>query len=187
MSSTNPVLRSSGIDGAGRRGRQSRTVWLWVFVALLNVVVLLAVLVGLLIWMLQQQKGQSSRAELLKFSGVVYQQQTGSITLLPKGYGARGERAINNETLAYLRHFPGLRSLIIVNPDITDAALDHLTALKSLQFLDLGMSHISGAGRAELERALPKCLIRREQWYVDDKGTFWTGSESSRHGFGRTH
>jgi hypothetical protein len=80
-----------------------------------------------------------------------------------------------------------LNSLVLLNPNITDAGLPDLTVLKSLAYFDLGASQISDAGRAELEHALPKCLIRRERWDVDEKGTLWTEQGSTRRGFHRTH
>jgi len=44
---------------------------------------------------------------------------------------------------------------------VTDAGLKELAGLKSLQSLDLFITHVTDAGIKELQKALPGCQISR--------------------------
>ena len=59
-----------------------------------------------------------------------------------------------------------LKGLAQVNLDlqrteITDAGLEHLNGLKQLRFLNLTDTHVTDAGVAKLQQALPNCKIER--------------------------
>lgn len=65
-------------------------------------------------------------------------------------------------TDAGMENLKGLTSLTSLKLDytkITDAGLVHLKGLTKLQFLSLSGTKITDAGVAELEKALPNCII----------------------------
>ncbi len=67
-------------------------------------------------------------------------------------------------TDAGLRHLRGLTRLRTLNLDqtgVTDAGLEHLRGLKELRTLNLNCTDVTDEGAKKLQRALPKCEIRR--------------------------
>ncbi len=44
---------------------------------------------------------------------------------------------------------------------MTDAGLTHLKGLNGLKFLDLQHTHVTDAGVAKFQKALPNCKIER--------------------------
>jgi Leucine-rich repeat (LRR) protein len=66
----------------------------------------------------------------------------------------------NVETVA---NFPQLETLDLSETDVTDAGLVWLRGLRQLRELDLRHTKITDAAIKELQRALPKCNIRR--WF----------------------
>jgi hypothetical protein len=68
-------------------------------------------------------------------------------------------------TDAGLRELAGLKNLTwldLRDTRVTDAGLKHLAGLKNLATLYLQDTQVTDAGVAELQRALPKCQIKRE-------------------------
>lgn len=59
----------------------------------------------------------------------------------------------------YLRRAPGIERLWVCGRGVTDAAVPMLAELSELRELVLLTTSITGAGRRELQRALPKCKI----------------------------
>ena len=172
----------------------------------------MAIPLGWCSWKLQQsRKERWAAGELENFSGIIYQVDecvpeqlpaplpatlrmvfgddlflhVTAVHVLSEGFGKPGgKQKINNDTLAYLRHFPRLGRLFVLNSDITDAGLKHFKELKALEFLDVAGTQISESGMADLRRALPKCMIVRGPWKFE-AGRIW--DEAGKHGFGRTH
>ena len=52
-------------------------------------------------------------------------------------------------------------SIHLIGTQVTDAGLEHLKGLTSLQRLDLTGTQVTGAGVKMLKQALPNCSIRR--------------------------
>ena len=69
----------------------------------------------------------------------------------------RGCRRFRDEDARVLQRFP-LRSLSL-GPYITDAAVEHLLALKQLDFLFLNQTHLSDGALERLEKAFPNASI----------------------------
>jgi hypothetical protein len=62
--------------------------------------------------------------------------------------------------LAHLRQLVGLEELILWDcKKVTDKGVPHLKALQSLQKVDLRGTKVSRAGVAEIEKALPRCVV----------------------------
>lgn len=96
-----------------------------------------------------------------------------------------GRTRITDQGLIHVKEFRALESLLLQHTQITDAGLKHLGALKGLQRMDLsgtsvtsqGLAHLkklrslkilllheiglSGDDVAELQKALPDCVISR--------------------------
>jgi hypothetical protein len=64
-------------------------------------------------------------------------------------------RPVSDADLGLARAFPQLRSLSLVNGEVTDAGLEHLAGLRQLEHLTLHRSPITDAGLSRLE-ALPR-------------------------------
>ena len=68
---------------------------------------------------------------------------------------------ISDAGLANLEELTGLRGLDLSGTSITDAGLVHIKGLTSLTWLDIRSTKVTDAGRAELQEALPGCLLQR--------------------------
>lgn len=71
------------------------------------------------------------------------------------------DTGVTDGALASLTGLPRLEILDLRGSKVTDAALTHLQKMTHLRELDLRNTAIGEAGVAKLERALPKCHIRR--------------------------
>ena len=60
-----------------------------------------------------------------------------------------------------LEELTKLRALDLSGTAITDAGLVHIKGMTSLTWLDLRRTKVTDAGRAELQKALPDCLLQR--------------------------
>ena len=72
-----------------------------------------------------------------------------------------GSFAVTDEALAKLADQKKLRALYLYDTKITDAGLKHLTGLTDLRPLLLTATPVTDAGVAELEAALPECVVVR--------------------------
>lgn len=63
--------------------------------------------------------------------------------------------------LVHVANLSELRMLQLQGTKITDAGLWHLTRLENLRTLDLTNTKVTDAGVKELQKALPKCEVRR--------------------------
>ena len=54
-----------------------------------------------------------------------------------------------------------LERLYLGGNQVTDAGLEHLIEMKSLEYLDLANTNITDEGVKKLQQALPNCVIRR--------------------------
>jgi hypothetical protein len=88
-----------------------------------------------------------------------------AVDLSPHNWSAMERRgktlAVDDDALAMLGRFRGLRSLDLRDTQVTDEGLRHLTALKRLEQLDSRGTQISDRGLQELRQALPHCKIAR--------------------------
>ena len=81
-------------------------------------------------------------------------------------YGPASSGMIRS-SVAWLGEFLGedlskdVLSVNLCNTTVTDAGLEHLRGLTQLQVLYLRVTPVTGAGVAELQKALPKCGIKR--------------------------
>ena len=79
-----------------------------------------------------------------------------------RALGLRQCERLTATVLVLLHALPGLWELdLSQNPQVTDAWLAELKALKELQHLYLTGTKVTDAGVAELQRALPDCKIVR--------------------------
>jgi Leucine-rich repeat (LRR) protein len=72
-----------------------------------------------------------------------------------------GNKTATDIGMTHLGAIKHLRSLLAADTDITDACIDSIMKLKSLQSLDVKGTQITKEGVARLEQGLPQCLIRR--------------------------
>ncbi len=72
-----------------------------------------------------------------------------------------GSLAVTDAALAKLAGQTKLRALYLYDTKITDAGLKHLAGLTSLRLLLLTASPVTDAAVAELEAALPECVVVR--------------------------
>lgn len=70
------------------------------------------------------------------------------------------KRPLTDEDLVLIASFFELRELDLENTAITDAGLTHLRGLHSLRVLNLSGTSVTTQGRADLQKALPKCKIK---------------------------
>jgi hypothetical protein len=63
--------------------------------------------------------------------------------------------------LVHLSRLTGLKKLYLTNTKVTDAGLIHLVGLTKLEKVSLENTQVSDAGVAELQKALPKCIVFR--------------------------
>jgi hypothetical protein len=68
---------------------------------------------------------------------------------------------VTDAGLKELAALKNLTALDLTKTDVTDAGLKELTALKQLTLLNLWNTKVTDAGVKELQKALPKCEIRR--------------------------
>jgi len=68
---------------------------------------------------------------------------------------------ITDATLKPLALLPHLEMLILNGTDITDDGLKHLHSLRSLRTLFLRQTNVTDAGVANLQKALPECVVYR--------------------------
>jgi len=66
---------------------------------------------------------------------------------------------ITDATLKPLALLPDLETLILNETDITDDGLKHLHSLRSLRTLFLRQTKVTDAGAADLQEALPECVV----------------------------
>ena len=66
---------------------------------------------------------------------------------------------ITDAGLEHLKELTTLQNLVLSSTRITDAGLIHLKGLPNLKYLDLGGTQATGMGVAELQKALPDCEI----------------------------
>jgi Leucine-rich repeat (LRR) protein len=66
---------------------------------------------------------------------------------------------ITDAGLEHLKELTTLQNLVLRSTRITDAGLIHLNGLPNLKYLDLGGTQATGMGVAELQKALPDCEI----------------------------
>ena len=74
---------------------------------------------------------------------------------------ALDEVAVSDDAMKVIGQQTKLRSLFLYNTQVTDAGLKHLTDLTELRILYLAGTAVTDVGAAELEQALPNCVIRR--------------------------
>ena len=72
-----------------------------------------------------------------------------------------GSLAVTDEALAKLADETKLHALYLYDTKITDAGLKHLSGLTGLRLLLLTATPVTDAGVAELEAALPECVVVR--------------------------
>ena len=72
-----------------------------------------------------------------------------------------GSFAVTDEALAKLANEKKLRALYLYATKITDAGLKHLSGLTALRLLLLTATPVTVSGVAELEAALPECVVVR--------------------------
>ena len=68
---------------------------------------------------------------------------------------------VTDFSLANLTDLNRIKVLYLNDTQVTDAGLKHLAGLKGLTHLDLDKTQVTDAGVAELQKALPKCVIQR--------------------------
>ncbi len=73
------------------------------------------------------------------------------------------EPGVTDLAFARIAELQNLESIIVDHSSITDAGLEHLSALKKLKRLDARNTKVTAAGVAKLQQALPNCKI-----YWDD-------------------
>ncbi|MBT6498245.1 MAG: SUMF1/EgtB/PvdO family nonheme iron enzyme, partial [Planctomycetaceae bacterium] len=73
-----------------------------------------------------------------------------------------GCKKISGQGMEHLSALPALRFLHVGNTAIDDAALLHLKRMKSLRILNIVGTNVSAAGAAQLQQALPGCVIFHE-------------------------
>ena len=66
---------------------------------------------------------------------------------------------ITDATLKPLTLLPHLEMLLLSGTDVTDEGLKHLHGLNSLRTLFLRQTKVTDAGVADLQRALPDCVV----------------------------
>ena len=72
------------------------------------------------------------------------------------------DHAVLEEVLLACRTLHNLEDLGLSRTQVTDADLEHLKGLSSLQTLNLDYTQTTAAGRAMLRKALPNCKIHPE-------------------------
>jgi Leucine-rich repeat (LRR) protein len=72
-----------------------------------------------------------------------------------------GNKTTTDQGLSQLIALEHLRALMVADTDVTDACVDSLLKLMSLQSLDVHGTQITKDGVVRLEQGLPQCLIRR--------------------------
>jgi hypothetical protein len=66
---------------------------------------------------------------------------------------------LDDEALTCLSNFPKLTYLEVMEPDVTDLAVPHISVLTKLNNLNLSWSSITAAGHGQLVAQMPKCHI----------------------------
>jgi hypothetical protein len=69
--------------------------------------------------------------------------------------------SVSDAGLKELAALESLNTLHLGGTKVTDAGMTALTALKNLNSLDLSKTEVTDAGLRELQRALPKCQIKK--------------------------
>jgi Leucine-rich repeat (LRR) protein len=72
-----------------------------------------------------------------------------------------GNKTTTDHGLSQLAALKHLRALLVADTDVTDACVDSILKLPSLQSLDVHGTRLTKDGVARLEQGLPECLIRR--------------------------
>jgi hypothetical protein len=69
---------------------------------------------------------------------------------------------VGDELMKPLAKLTTLKELVLFESEVTDAGLMELAALKNLTSLSLQRTRVTAKGVAALQKALPKCDIRRQ-------------------------
>jgi len=77
---------------------------------------------------------------------------------------ALGHTRVTDAGLAQLTGLTGLRVLSLDATQVTDTGLARLKGLTELQVLGLRGTHVSDVGVQELQKSLPKVMVRVTQW-----------------------
>ena len=72
-----------------------------------------------------------------------------------------GNKTTTDHGLSKLAALKHLRALMVADTDVSDACVDSLLKLPSLQSLDVHGTRLTKDGVARLEQGLPQCFIRR--------------------------
>ena len=78
-------------------------------------------------------------------------------SLVIGGFGSQ----ITDAGLVNLKGMTKVEELLLFCPKVTDAGLVHLTGLTNLQTLNLVGTKVTDAGVADLQKALPNCIISK--------------------------
>jgi hypothetical protein len=78
--------------------------------------------------------------------------------------------AVNNDTLKLLKNLKEIRTLYLMNTNVTDVGLTHLEHLSHLRELDLSLSKVSDTGLAHLSRHSHLTTLRLFLTRVGDQG-----------------
>jgi hypothetical protein len=71
-------------------------------------------------------------------------------------------RNLTDDGVEHLTKLTHLQHLELEKTPLTDATLRHLKQMQSLRILDIIGTQITAAGAAELQAALPKCVVFHE-------------------------
>ena len=75
---------------------------------------------------------------------------------------------ITDGGLVHLKGMTKLQVLALKRTKVTDAGLVHLKGLTSLKTVDVAETQVTDAGVAELQKALPDCIIITVSISIDD-------------------
>ena len=67
--------------------------------------------------------------------------------------------SLSDAGLEHLKGMTSLQYLLLNGTNVSDAGLERLTGMKSLQWLLLDGTNVSDEGVKKLQQALPKCTI----------------------------
>jgi hypothetical protein len=80
-------------------------------------------------------------------------------------------KSVNDDAIAEVAAFPGLKRLSLAELPITDQSLEHLAKCKTLESLTFARMSFSEAARKKLAAALPSCKIKWDGEVIDPTGS----------------